>query len=597
MHTTCESPTGAAETLAPAANNSPAPLPLATGGGTAAIATPCRDDSGWLLSSDQVTTLMAAKGAQVILDQRNPKLEGSKSWAKYEAYKLAGTIGDFTARGGTRADVSNDFSRGYLRVPELATILNLNTSHVHGPQPNGLGGEPSDATLATIERLRMRIKQSLQPGGSPPPASVFYELGLCLEKTGDLCEAMKSFKSAILAPSIRPFSTLGRRAPGERTSGTMSLLEAAEAVEAVEKHVENVEAVKAVEQAIVEEKAEEDELSRTTTPTGGTQGTSPSQTPTTVNEPTPMASEAFATEVHGVAGVKRLSPYSAQDPSGSLPPHASSYGYPYSQGGSPPSPYGLSGYGVHSQPPPGYGYGEPPHGGYRDYREPGYGYGSYGHPHDYARNGYAAGDYPVRGPREYERFRYTDRPGGLDEGYGRSDAGVGAGARPLSARMESGEGGRGSGDVGDEGMERVGDYYGSLSGGKRRRKSRSNVGGGGSGAAAKNAQPERRAYNKRDDTSGGSGASAKNARGGRWTPEEHALFLKGKAMYGRSWTKVAEVVGTRTTVQVRSHAQKYEIKVQRESGQHSEPGAYTSWNESEDRSGDEGDASSSGNET
>jgi len=31
-------------------------------------------------------------------------------------------------------------------------------------------------------------------------------------------------------------------------------------------------------------------------------------------------------------------------------------------------------------------------------------------------------------------------------------------------------------------------------------------------------------------------------------------------IYGRRWTKVADVVGTRTTVQVRSHAQKWEIK-------------------------------------
>lgn len=36
------------------------------------------------------------------------------------------------------------------------------------------------------------------------------------------------------------------------------------------------------------------------------------------------------------------------------------------------------------------------------------------------------------------------------------------------------------------------------------------------------------------------------------------------AIYGRRWTKVAEVVGTRTTVQVRSHAQKYEMKVEKD---------------------------------
>jgi SHAQKYF class myb-like DNA-binding protein len=44
---------------------------------------------------------------------------------------------------------------------------------------------------------------------------------------------------------------------------------------------------------------------------------------------------------------------------------------------------------------------------------------------------------------------------------------------------------------------------------------------------------------------------------GRWSNEEHDRFLRGLDIYGKKWTKVAEVVGTRSTVQVRSHAQKY----------------------------------------
>ena len=50
------------------------------------------------------------------------------------------------------------------------------------------------------------------------------------------------------------------------------------------------------------------------------------------------------------------------------------------------------------------------------------------------------------------------------------------------------------------------------------------------------------------------------SRDGRWTKEEHELFMKGLAIHGRSWTKVADVVKTRSTVQVRSHAQKFEMK-------------------------------------
>mmetsp|Transcript_11981 Transcript_11981/g.27834 ORF Transcript_11981/g.27834 Transcript_11981/m.27834 type:complete len:292 (-) Transcript_11981:777-1652(-) len=48
-----------------------------------------------------------------------------------------------------------------------------------------------------------------------------------------------------------------------------------------------------------------------------------------------------------------------------------------------------------------------------------------------------------------------------------------------------------------------------------------------------------------------------NENTGRWTQEEHERFLQGLELFGKKWTKVAEVVRTRTTVQVRSHAQKY----------------------------------------
>ena len=47
---------------------------------------------------------------------------------------------------------------------------------------------------------------------------------------------------------------------------------------------------------------------------------------------------------------------------------------------------------------------------------------------------------------------------------------------------------------------------------------------------------------------------------GRWTPKEHRAFLEGVKLYGRNWSKVAELVETRTAVQVRSHAQKYELR-------------------------------------
>ncbi|CAM9162818.1 unnamed protein product, partial [Ectocarpus fasciculatus] len=50
---------------------------------------------------------------------------------------------------------------------------------------------------------------------------------------------------------------------------------------------------------------------------------------------------------------------------------------------------------------------------------------------------------------------------------------------------------------------------------------------------------------------------------GRWTKEEHELFLQALKKYGKEWKKVASMVRTRTVVQTRTHAQKYFQKVQK----------------------------------
>lgn len=51
---------------------------------------------------------------------------------------------------------------------------------------------------------------------------------------------------------------------------------------------------------------------------------------------------------------------------------------------------------------------------------------------------------------------------------------------------------------------------------------------------------------------------------GVWTEEEHDRFLHGLKLYPRGpWKALAEFVGTRTTRQVQSHAQKYQQKIAR----------------------------------
>eukprot|EP00624_Nannochloropsis_granulata_P003764 evm.model.NODE_28955_length_6798_cov_16.444248.2 len=48
---------------------------------------------------------------------------------------------------------------------------------------------------------------------------------------------------------------------------------------------------------------------------------------------------------------------------------------------------------------------------------------------------------------------------------------------------------------------------------------------------------------------------------GRWTTEEHTLFEDGLRKYGKQWKRIAEEIPTRTVVQIRTHAQKYFLKL------------------------------------
>ncbi|KAL4467839.1 hypothetical protein ABPG74_013174 [Tetrahymena malaccensis] len=53
---------------------------------------------------------------------------------------------------------------------------------------------------------------------------------------------------------------------------------------------------------------------------------------------------------------------------------------------------------------------------------------------------------------------------------------------------------------------------------------------------------------------------------GRWTKEEHQKFLEGLNIYGKNWKKVEEHIGTRTGAQIRSHAQKFFNRLEKEFG-------------------------------
>lgn len=52
---------------------------------------------------------------------------------------------------------------------------------------------------------------------------------------------------------------------------------------------------------------------------------------------------------------------------------------------------------------------------------------------------------------------------------------------------------------------------------------------------------------------------------GRWSAQEHEQFVQGYKRHGRQWKVLAEVITTRTVLQIRTHAQKYFNKLHKNS--------------------------------
>lgn len=59
-------------------------------------------------------------------------------------------------------------------------------------------------------------------------------------------------------------------------------------------------------------------------------------------------------------------------------------------------------------------------------------------------------------------------------------------------------------------------------------------------------------------------AKAGSTTTGRWTTAEHDAFLDGMRLHGREWRKIVQLIPTRTSAQIRSHAQKHFAKASQE---------------------------------
>ena len=52
-------------------------------------------------------------------------------------------------------------------------------------------------------------------------------------------------------------------------------------------------------------------------------------------------------------------------------------------------------------------------------------------------------------------------------------------------------------------------------------------------------------------------------KGGKWNKEEHQKFIEGLFIFGNQWKKMQKYIETRSAIQVRSHSQKFMMKLKK----------------------------------
>lgn len=85
--------------------------------------------------------------------QENPKRESSKSWERYEKYKVATTVGEFLELGGTPADLAHDVGKGFVAYRDKGEYRKPLVAPSRARSPK-VGRAPKRETPAKAPRKR-----------------------------------------------------------------------------------------------------------------------------------------------------------------------------------------------------------------------------------------------------------------------------------------------------------------------------------------------------------------------------------------------------------------------------------------------------------
>ena len=72
--------------------------------------------------------VLKSSSTKVKFEQENPKTPGSKAYQRYDKYKSSNTIGEATHQGANWQDLTVDFEKGWLTIPESPGIMEVDVA-------------------------------------------------------------------------------------------------------------------------------------------------------------------------------------------------------------------------------------------------------------------------------------------------------------------------------------------------------------------------------------------------------------------------------------------------------------------------------------